>query len=161
MQRGRTRHPLQPRERRERDLRSLRRRPQQCRAGTARHADAPYPEPNGGRQLAFVECFFRRVLLWSNLGVSLLGPGMLLAVAVSIPETLLALASRSPAPRRVALAFERLATELPNQRLSRLAGGQRTSRARAFTAVCAASDSLGRFCITEPAALQVLGDLDS
>src|ERR1700683_3131110 len=126
MQRGRTRHPLQPRERRERDLRSLRRRPQRCRAGTARHADAPYPEPNGGRQLPFVECCFRRVL-----GVSLLGPGMLLAVAVSIPETLLALASRSPAPRRVALAFERLATELPNQLHSMLDGGQPNSRARA------------------------------
>ena len=32
---------------------------------------------------------------------------------------------------------------------------------RAFTAICAASDSLARLCVTEPVAIQVLGDLDA
>jgi [glutamine synthetase] adenylyltransferase / [glutamine synthetase]-adenylyl-L-tyrosine phosphorylase len=60
----------------------------------------------------------------------------------------------------VALAFERLATETPEQLESMVDHGEPNGRARAFTAVAAASDSLGRLCITEPLALQVLGDLD-
>ena len=85
---------------------------------------------------------------------------MLHQVPHSAFDALYALAARSAAPERVALALSRLGAELPDQLDSMLERGEPNEPPRAFVAVVAASDSLGRFCITEPRAHDVLADLD-
>ncbi|MFZ0665908.1 MAG: bifunctional [glutamine synthetase] adenylyltransferase/[glutamine synthetase]-adenylyl-L-tyrosine phosphorylase [Acidimicrobiales bacterium] len=78
----------------------------------------------------------------------------------SVPQALLDLATRSAAPDRATIAIVRLATERPDRVERFIRDGEPTRTARAFVAVVAASDSLGRFCITHPATDEVLGDLD-
>src|SRR5579863_6223787 len=85
---------------------------------------------------------------------------MLQQVPNAVADALLALAARSAAPERVALAFARLEGELPDELASMLDDGEPNGQARAFVAVVAASDSLGRLCITERLAHEVLRDLD-
>ena len=85
---------------------------------------------------------------------------MLHEVSDPVDGALIALAARSAAPDRVALAFARLASELPDELETMIDRGEPAEHARAFVAVVAASDSLGRFCITERRAHQVLRDLD-
>ncbi len=87
-------------------------------------------------------------------------PGMLHQVPNPAADALLALAARSAAPQRVALALSRLESGLPDQVDAMVDGGAPNQHARAFVAVVAASDSLGRFCITERRAHDVLRDLD-
>jgi [glutamine synthetase] adenylyltransferase / [glutamine synthetase]-adenylyl-L-tyrosine phosphorylase len=81
-------------------------------------------------------------------------------VTVLVPEALFALASRSASPERVAIALTRLSSESPGAVAMMTELGRPTDAGRAFVAVVAASDSLGRFCLTEPAAIAVLADLD-
>ncbi len=82
-------------------------------------------------------------------------------MTASVPEVLSALASRSASPQRVAISLSRLSTESPHAISAMTDSGSPTEFGRAFVAVVAASDSLGRLCLTEPSALSVLGDLDS
>ena len=86
-------------------------------------------------------------------------PGKLAAVPSAVPQSLLQLASRSAAPEKVNLALLRLASGNPSQLALMDHGGSPTQYAQAFVAVVAASDSLGLFCTSEPAALGVLADL--
>jgi [glutamine synthetase] adenylyltransferase / [glutamine synthetase]-adenylyl-L-tyrosine phosphorylase len=81
-------------------------------------------------------------------------------MALRVPEALLALAARSAVPDKVSLAFERLAVSLPDRLESMLEAGQPNDHALAFVVVVAASDSLGRLCVTEARAHDVLIDLD-
>jgi glutamate-ammonia-ligase adenylyltransferase len=70
------------------------------------------------------------------------------------------LASHSASPGRVTIALTRLSSEWPDTIAAMTDAGAPTELGRAFVAVVAASDSLGRLCLTEPSALAVLADLD-
>jgi [glutamine synthetase] adenylyltransferase / [glutamine synthetase]-adenylyl-L-tyrosine phosphorylase len=82
-------------------------------------------------------------------------------VSEALPAVLSVLASKSAAPERVSLAFSRLAALLPGRVDSMVDDSGPTQQALAFASVVAASDSLGRLCVTERSALDVLGNLDN
>ena len=67
---------------------------------------------------------------------------------------------RSAAPEAVAVALERLAEDRPDEIERLVAGSDTTPLGRRLVAVVAASRSLGRLCLAEPAALDVLDALE-
>jgi glutamate-ammonia-ligase adenylyltransferase len=67
---------------------------------------------------------------------------------------------RSAAPEAVAVALERLAEDRPDEIERLVAGSDTTPLGRRLVAVMAASRSLGRLCLAEPAALDVLDALE-
>jgi glutamate-ammonia-ligase adenylyltransferase len=78
----------------------------------------------------------------------------------SLPVVLADVASASAAPHAVDVAFARLADERP-EAFDRLTDdGRATSLATTLAAVAAASNVLGRLCVVDPAALDVLESLE-
>jgi len=82
------------------------------------------------------------------------------SMRASLPEAFAGPVERSAAPEAVMAALERLAEERP-EAVERLVSGTDVSPlGRTLVAVLGASRSLGRLCLTEPRALDVLDSLD-
>src|SRR5580658_4802863 len=77
-----------------------------------------------------------------------------------MPEALADAAERSAAPEAAAIALRRVMEERPDTGDRLLDGGEPSALAHAFITVVAASNSLGRLCVADPAALDVLAALD-
>ena len=77
-----------------------------------------------------------------------------------MPKPLARAGKRSAAPEAVAVALERLAEDRPNEIERLVAGSDVTPLGRCVVAVVAASRSLGRLCLAEPVALDVLDALE-
>jgi len=77
-----------------------------------------------------------------------------------MPEALADAAERSAAPDAAAIALRRVMEERPETGDRLLDGGEPSALAHAFITVVAASNSLGRLCVADPAALDVLAALD-
>jgi glutamate-ammonia-ligase adenylyltransferase len=86
---------------------------------------------------------------------------MLPSVRRDLPEALTAAAARSAAPDAATIALRRLLEERPATVDRLLDTREPTSLAGAFIAVVAASNALGRLCVADPAALDVLDTLDT
>jgi glutamate-ammonia-ligase adenylyltransferase len=78
-----------------------------------------------------------------------------------LPEALAGAAERSAAPDTVTIALRRLIEERPGTVDRLLEDRHPSPLARAFIAVVAASNALGRLCTADPAAVDVLDDLDA
>jgi glutamate-ammonia-ligase adenylyltransferase len=81
---------------------------------------------------------------------------------VTVPEVLLGLAERSAAPDTTGAVLRRLGDERPGalDRMVPEPGAGPGPLARAFVAVAAASNALGRLCVVDPTALDVLDALE-
>jgi len=82
-------------------------------------------------------------------------------VAVVLPPALSDAAARSAAPAMVERALERLAEDRPAAIDDLVDGAEPSGRGRAFVAVAAASNALGRLLLVDPDALEVLGALEA
>ncbi|MGH9018870.1 MAG: hypothetical protein ACRDY1_14055 [Acidimicrobiales bacterium] len=86
---------------------------------------------------------------------------MLRSVHGVLPEALAAAAEGSAAPGPAAVALRRLVDERPDTIDLLLDRETPSAVAEAFIAVVAASNALGRLCLSDPGALDVLGALDT
>ncbi len=77
-----------------------------------------------------------------------------------LPEALAGAAERSAAPDAVVIALRRVMEEHPDAADRLLEGHGNSALAQAFVTVVAASNSLGRLCTADPAALDVLDALE-
>ena len=77
-----------------------------------------------------------------------------------VPGGLTRLAERSAAPEAVSAALHRLADERPEDVDRLWSGAEPTALASVLVRVAAASNSLGRLCVVDPSALDVLDRLD-
>jgi glutamate-ammonia-ligase adenylyltransferase len=77
-----------------------------------------------------------------------------------LPKPLARTCKRSAAPEAASVTLERLAESRPGEIERLVAGSDVTPLGRSLVAVVAASRSLSRLCLVEPAALDVLDDLD-
>ncbi|HEY7946755.1 MAG TPA: hypothetical protein VID75_03705, partial [Acidimicrobiales bacterium] len=78
----------------------------------------------------------------------------------ALPETLMDMAERSAAPATVLLALRRALEERPDLADRLVDGDAPSGLGRAFVAVVAASNALGRLGAADPRAFDVLDDLD-
>lgn len=83
------------------------------------------------------------------------------AAEVSQAGVLDAVAEHSAAPEAVGAVLHRLAEERPEALARLVEGSELTALGHSVVAVAAASNVLGRLCVTDPGALDVLADLDS
>jgi glutamate-ammonia-ligase adenylyltransferase len=77
-----------------------------------------------------------------------------------LPEALAGATERSAAPDAVVIALRRVMEERPDTAERLLVGREPSPLAHAFITVVGASNSLGRLCTADPAALDVLDALD-
>jgi len=77
-----------------------------------------------------------------------------------LPQVLVGAAERSAAPDAVTIALHRVLEEHPDAADRLFDGHERSALADAFITVVAASNSLGRLCTADPAALDVLDALE-
>lgn len=77
-----------------------------------------------------------------------------------VPDALGGAAERSAAPEAAALTLRRLVEERPALVERLVCENETTPLAQALVAVIAASNALGRLCVTDPDALEVLDHLD-
>jgi [glutamine synthetase] adenylyltransferase / [glutamine synthetase]-adenylyl-L-tyrosine phosphorylase len=77
-----------------------------------------------------------------------------------LPLALAEAAERSAEPDAVAIALRRIVEEHPSTAERLLVGHEPSPLARAFITVVAASNALGRLCVADPTALDILETLD-
>jgi len=85
---------------------------------------------------------------------------MLQVVSAPLGPGLAAVVDRSAAPELVGATLARLAEERPDDAARLVAGADATPLGQALVAVVAASNALGRLCLADPEALEVLADLE-
>ena len=88
------------------------------------------------------------------------GPVTVPPERAAVPGALLNLAERSASPESSSSTLHRIADEHPEATARLMTGSEPSPLASVLVAVSAASNSLGRLCVADHAALDVLDDLD-